>query len=277
MKSWKKVLGVTAASALTVLAACGGGDSESSSGESKTLIVGASNVPHAEILEHVQEEYEAKGYKLEIKKFQDYVLPNKTLADGDIDANYFQHQPYLDLQMKDNKDYKFASAGGVHVEPIGIYSKKYKSLDELPDGAEVIMSSNVAEHGRMLTLLQTEGVITLADGKTTDATVDDIVDNPKNLKFTMNVEAAFLPQAFNNDEGDAVFINTNYAIDAGLSPLDDAIALEGKESPYVNLIVTREGEEDDERVKALLEVLTSEETQEWILEEYQGAVIPVSN
>ncbi|MGI1822154.1 MetQ/NlpA family ABC transporter substrate-binding protein [Exiguobacterium sp. TRN 1102] len=277
MKSWKKVLGVTAASALTVLAACGGGDSESSSGESKTLIVGASNVPHAEILEHVQEEYEAKGYKLEIKKFQDYVLPNKTLADGDIDANYFQHQPYLDLQMKDNKDYKFASAGGVHVEPIGIYSKKYKSLDELPDGAEVIMSSNVAEHGRMLTLLQTEGVITLADGKTTDATVDDIVDNPKNLKFTMNVEAAFLPQAFNNDEGDAVFINTNYAIDAGLSPLDDAIALEGEESPYVNLIVTREGEEDDERVKALLEVLTSEETQEWILEEYQGAVIPVSN
>ena len=179
--------------------------------------------------------------------------------------------------MKDNKDYKFASAGGVHVEPIGIYSKKYKSLDELPDGAEVIMSSNVAEHGRMLTLLQTEGVITLADGKTTDATVDDIVDNPKNLKFTMNVEAAFLPQAFNNDEGDAVFINTNYAIDAGLSPLDDAIALEGEESPYVNLIVTREGEEDDERVKALLEVLTSEETQEWILEEYQGAVIPVSN
>lgn len=278
MKSWKTVLGLTAASALTILAACGG-DSGSGSGseENKTLIVGASNVPHAEILEHVKDEYEEKGYKLEIKKFQDYVLPNKTLADGDIDANYFQHQPYLDLQMKDNKDYKFASAGGVHVEPIGIYSQDYKSLDELPDGGEIIMSSNVAEHGRMLTLLQNEGVITLADGKTTDATVADIVDNPKNLKFTMNVEAALLPQAYNNGEGDAVIINTNYAIDAGLSPLDDSIALEGEESPYVNLIVTREGEEDDERVKALLEVLTTKETQDWILEKYEGAVIPVNN
>ncbi|MFK3986531.1 MULTISPECIES: MetQ/NlpA family ABC transporter substrate-binding protein [Exiguobacterium] len=276
MKSWKTVLGLTAASALTILAACGG-DSESGSGDDKTLVVGASNVPHAEILEHVKDEYEEKGYKLEIKKFQDYVLPNKTLADGDIDANYFQHQPYLDLQMKDNKDYKFASAGGVHVEPIGIYSQDYKSLDELPDGGEIIMSSNVAEHGRMLTLLQNEGVITLADGKTTDATVADIVDNPKNLKFTMNVEAALLPQAYNNGEGDAVIINTNYAIDAGLSPLDDSIALEGEDSPYVNLIVTREGEEDDERVKALLEVLTTKETQDWILEEYEGAVIPVNN
>lgn len=276
MKSWKTVLGLTAASALTILAACGG-DSGSGSEENKTLIVGASNVPHAEILEHVKDEYEEKGYKLEIKKFQDYVLPNKTLADGDIDANYFQHQPYLDLQMKDNKDYKFASAGGVHVEPIGIYSQDYKSLDELPDGGEIIMSSNVAEHGRMLTLLQNEGVITLADGKTTDATVADIVDNPKNLKFIMNVEAALLPQAYNNGEGDAVIINTNYAIDAGLSPLDDSIALEGEESPYVNLIVTREGDEDDERVKALLEVLTTKETQDWILEKYEGAVIPVNN
>lgn len=275
MKSWKTVLGLTAASALTILAACGGGDSESGSGGDKTLVVGASNVPHAEILEHIQDEYEEKGYTLEIKKFQDYVLPNKTLADGELDANYFQHEPYLESQMAENKDYKFASAGGVHIEPIGVYSQDYKSLDELPEGAEIIMSSSVADHGRILTMLQSEGLLTLAEGKTTDATVADIVDNPKNLEFKTDVEAALLPQAFNNGEGDAVLINTNYAIDAGLNPLEDAIALEGEDSPYVNLIVTREGDEEDERVKALLEVLTSEETQEWILEEYKGAVVPV--
>lgn len=275
MKSWKTVLGLTAASALTILAACGGGDSESGSGDDKTLVVGASNVPHAEILEHVQDEYEEKGYTLEIKKFQDYVLPNKTLADGELDANYFQHEPYLESQMAENKDYKFASAGGIHIEPIGVYSKDYASLDELPEGAEIIMSSSVADHGRILTMLQSEGLLTLAEGKTTDATVSDIVDNPKNLEFKTDVEAALLPQAFNNGEGDAVLINTNYAIDAGLNPLEDAIALEGEDSPYVNLIVTREGDEDDERVKALLEVLTSEETQQWILDEYKGAVVPV--
>ena len=275
MKSWKTVLGLTAASALTILAACGG-DSGSGAGDDKTLVIGASNVPHAEILEHVKDEYEAKGYKLEITKFQDYVLPNRTLADGELDANYFQHEPYLESQMAENKDYKFASAGGVHIEPIGVYSQDYASLDELPDGAEIIMSSSVADHGRILTMLQSEGLLTLAEGKTVDATVADIVDNPKNLTFKTNVEAALLPQAYNNGEGDAVLINTNYAIDAGLNPLEDAIALEGEDSPYVNLIVTREGDENDERVKALLEVLTSEETQQWILEEYKGAVVPVN-
>ncbi|MGX8235766.1 MetQ/NlpA family ABC transporter substrate-binding protein [Exiguobacterium undae] len=276
MKLWKKFVGTAAVSVLAVsLAACGE-ESSSGSDDSKTLVVGASNVPHAEILEHVQKEYEAKGYKLEIKKFQDYVLPNKALAEEELDANYFQHVPYLEQQEKENKDYKFESAGGVHVEPLGVYSKKYKSLDELPKGATILTSSNVAERGRVLTFLQNEGLIKLKDGKTTDAQLEDIAENPKNIKFKTNIEASLLPQAYKNNEGDAVLINTNYAIDNGLNPLEDSIALEDESSPYVNIIVTREGDEKDKRVTTLLDILHKKETQDWITKEYKGAVVPVS-
>ncbi|WP_029331281.1 MetQ/NlpA family ABC transporter substrate-binding protein [Exiguobacterium oxidotolerans] len=274
MKLWKKFVGTAAVSVLAVsLAACG---EESSGDDAKTLVIGASNVPHAEILEHVQKEYEAKGYKLEIKKFQDYVLPNKALAEKEIDANYFQHVPYLEQQEKENKSYKFENAGGAHVEPLGVYSKKYKSLDELPKGATILTSSNVAERGRVLTFLQNEGLIKLKDGKTTDAQLKDIAENPKNIKFKTNIEASLLPQAYKNNEGDAVLINTNYAIDNGLNPLKDTIALEDESSPYVNIIVTREGDEKDERVTALLDILHEKKTQDWITKEYKGAVVPVS-
>lgn len=276
MKLWKKFVGTAAVSVLAVsLAACGE-ESTSGGGDSKTLVIGASNVPHAEILEHVQKEYEAKGYKLEIKKFQDYVLPNKALAEKEIDANYFQHVPYLEQQEKENKDYKFASAGGVHVEPLGVYSKKYKSLDELPKGATILTSSNVAERGRVLTFLQNEGLIKLKDGKTTDAQLKDIAENPKNIKFKTNIEASLLPQAYKNNEGDAVLINTNYAIDNGLNPLKDTIALEDESSPYVNIIVTRDGDEKDKRVTTLLDILHEKKNQDWITKEYKGAVVPVS-
>ena len=276
MKLWKKFVGTAAVSVLAVsLAACGE-ESSSGGGDSKTLVIGASNVPHAQILEHVQKEYEAKGYKLEIKKFQDYVLPNKALAEKEIDANYFQHVPYLEQQEKENKDYKFASAGGVHVEPLGVYSKKYKSLDELPKGATILTSSNVAERGRVLTFLQNEGLIKLKDGKTTDAQLKDIVENPKKIKFKTNIEASLLPQAYKNNEGDAVLINTNYAIDNGLNPLKDTIALEDESSPYVNIIVTRDGDEKDKRVTTLLDILHEKKNQDWITKEYKGAVVPVS-
>ncbi|VWX36091.1 MetQ/NlpA family ABC transporter substrate-binding protein [Exiguobacterium oxidotolerans] len=274
MKLWKKFVGTAAVSVLAIsLAACG---EESSGDDAKTLVIGASNVPHAEILEHVKKEYEAKGYKLEIKKFQDYVLPNKALAEKEIDANYFQHVPYLEQQEKENKSYKFENAGGVHVEPLGVYSKKYKSLDELPKGATILTSSNVAERGRVLTFLQNEGLIKLKDGKTTDAQLSDIAENPKNIEFKTNIEASLLPQAYKNNEGDAVLINTNYAIDNGLNPLEDTIALEDESSPYVNIIVTREGDEKDERVTALLDILHEKKTQDWITKEYKGAVVPVS-
>jgi D-methionine transport system substrate-binding protein len=268
-----------------VLAACGGtsneaedntGTSNTTEEESTKLVVGASNVPHAEILEEAKPLLKEKGIELEIETFQDYILPNKALAEGDLDANYFQHIPYLETQIAEN-DYDFVNAGGIHIEPIGIYSKKYKSLDELPEGAEIIMSSSVADHGRALSLLEANGLLTLKDGiDKTAATVEDIVDNPKKLTFKTDIEAALLTQVYNNDEGDAVLINSNYAIDAGMNPLEDSIAIEDSKSPYVNVIAVRSEDENNEAIKTLVEVLHSKEIQDFITSEYGGAVVPVS-
>lgn len=260
------------------LAACGNGDSgkDGNGKDSVELVVGASNVPHAEILEKAQPLLEEKGIELKIETFQDYVLPNKALEQKDLDANYFQHIPYLEAQIAEN-GYDFVNAGGIHIEPIGIYSQKYKSLDELPTGAEIIMSSSVADHGRALSLLEAEGLLTLKEGvdKTT-ATVKDISENPKKITFKTDIEAALLPQVYNNKEGDAVMINSNYAIDADLNPLKDSIAIEDENSPYVNVIAVRKGDENSKGIKALVEVLHSKEIQDFILEEYEGAVVPVS-
>ncbi|WP_191566810.1 MetQ/NlpA family ABC transporter substrate-binding protein [Metabacillus idriensis] len=272
----KLLLSAVFATSAFALAACGSGGGNGEGEETKTLKIGASNVPHAEILEEAQPLLEEKGIELDIVPFQDYILPNKSLASKEIDANYFQHIPYLESQMAENKDYDFVNAGGIHIEPIGVYSKKHKSLDDIPEGGTIIMSNSVADHGRMLSLLESEGLITIKEGvdKTT-ATVDDIDENKKNLKFKADVEASILPQAYNNDEGDAVLINTNYAIGAGLNPQKDAIALEGSESPYVNIITVRKGDENKEEIKALVEVLHSNEIQSFIEEKYEGAVLPV--
>ncbi|MBD1380796.1 MetQ/NlpA family ABC transporter substrate-binding protein [Metabacillus arenae] len=266
----KKVLLTTVfAASAAILAACGSG-----SGEEKTIKVGASPVPHAEILEEAAPLLEEKGFKLEVEEFTDYVLPNKSLEGKDIDANFFQHAPYLEGQKKEH-GYEFTSVGGVHIEPIGVYSNKHKSLEELPNGAEIIMSSSVADHGRMLSMLEEKGLLTLKEGvEKTEATVDDIEENPKNLKFTADVEAALLPKALENNEGDAVLINGNYALDADLNPEKDAIALESADNnPYVNLVVVRNGDEDSEKIKALIEVLQSEEIQQFIEKEYKGSII----
>ncbi|WML47053.1 methionine ABC transporter substrate-binding lipoprotein MetQ [Neobacillus sp. PS3-34] len=273
MKKWLSVL--LALSLALVLAACGN-SSDKKEGSSKKLVVGASNVPHAEILEQAKPLLKAKGIDLEITKFQDYVLPNKALESKELDANYFQHIPYLKAQIKEN-GYDFVSAGGIHIEPIGVYSKKYKKLSDLPKGAHLIMSNSVADHGRLLSLLEAQGLIKLKEGidKTT-ATVKDVVDNPKNLKFDTNYEASLLPQIYNNGEGDAVLINSNYAIDAGLNPLKDSIAIEDKNSPYVNIIAVRKGDENKKEIKALVEVLHSKKIQDYILKQYKGAVVPVS-
>lgn len=271
---------VLALSFVLLLAACGTSEEKSDGGSEKAeatkLVVGASNVPHAEILEEASALLAEKGIELEIETFQDYVLPNKALDSKELDANYFQHIPYLTAQIKEN-GYDFVNAGGIHIEPIGVYSKKYKDLNELPDGAQLIMSNSVADHGRLLSLLEAEGLIKLKDGidKTT-ATTEDVVENKKNLKFDTNYEAALLPQIYNNGEGDAVLINSNYAIDAGLNPLEDSIAIENSESPYVNVIAVRKGDETKEAIKTLVEVLRSKEIQDFILEKYEGAVVPVS-
>jgi D-methionine transport system substrate-binding protein len=277
MKKWLKVV-VMLVMAL-VLAACGTSKENTEGGNgdegTKKLVVGASNVPHAEILEEAKPLLEEKGIELEIVTFQDYVLPNQALNEEELDANYFQHIPYLTAQMAEN-GYDFVNAGGIHIEPIGVYSQKYKSLDELPDGAHIIVSSSVADHGRILTMLEKQGLITLKEGiEKTTATVEDIIENPKNLNFDAEYEAALLPQIYNNGEGDAVLINSNYAIDAGLDPLKDSIAIEESDSPYVNVIAVRAGDETSEKIKALVDVLRSEEIQNFILEKYEGAVVPV--
>ncbi|MEH6944442.1 MetQ/NlpA family ABC transporter substrate-binding protein [Bacillus sp. JJ722] len=273
---------VLAFSLLLALTACGtssdekSGDKGTSKEDSKTLTVGASNVPHAQILEQAQPLLKEKGIDLKIEKYNDYVIPNKALEEGELDANYFQHIPFLELSIKEN-GYVFVNAGGIHIEPIGVYSKKYKKLEDLPKGATIIMSSSVADHGRVLSLLEREGLIKLKDGiDKTAATQKDIVENKKELKFKTDIEPALLPQVFNNGEGDAVVINSNFAIDAGLNPLKDAIAIEGSESPYVNIVAVRKGDENNENIKTLIEVLHSKEIQDFIKKEYKGAVLPVS-
>lgn len=274
----KKFLAVLFLSVVVLaLAACGADEKEDAgSGDEANakLKVGASNVPHAVILEQAVPILAEQGIDLEIVKYQDYVLPNQDLENGDLDANYFQHIPYLEDEIK-VKGYDFVNAGEIHIEPIGIYSKKYKSLDELPEGATILLSNSVTDHGRMLTLLEAEGLIKLADGvDKNSAELKDIVENPRKLEFDANTAPELLPQMYNNEEGDAVLINGNYAIDNGLNPLEDAIALEDQETSYINVIAVKSGDETKPEIKKLVEVLTSKEIQDFMIEEWKGAVIP---
>ena len=281
----KKFLGLAFILVLSfALAACGTSNKDTNTEKTAdkatekttTLKVGASNTPHAVILEKAKPILKEKGIDLQIVKFQDYVLPNKALANGELDANYFQHIPYLKAQIKEN-GYDFVSVGGIHIEPIGIYSKKYKSLKELPDGATIIMSNSVADHGRALSLLEANGLIKLKAGidKTT-ATVKDIVENKHNFNFQTQYAPELLPKIYENGEGDAVLINSNFAIDNGINPVKDSIAIEGSKSPYVNVVVVNKKDKNNEAVKTLVEVLHSKEIQDFILKEFKGAVVPVN-
>lgn len=283
----KKYLSFLLLSVLVLaLAACGtsddektssGGNSDDKETEGPTkLVVGASNGLHELILKEAKPILAEQGVDLEIKPYQDYIMPNQDLDSGDLDANYFQHIPYLEDEIA-KKGYDFVNAGGIHIEPIAVYSQKYKSLDELPKGATIIISNSVTDQGRILSMLEVEGLIKLKDGiDKIAATVDDIVENPKNLKIDANSVPEMLTQYYLNGEGDAVVINSNFAIDAGISPIDDSIAIEGSESPYVNVIATRTGDENRDEIKKLIEVLRSKEIQDFILEEWKGAVVPVS-
>ncbi len=273
----KRLLSLIVAVFVLALAACGGADTtEEKAADGKTkLVVGASAVPHAEILEAAKPLLAEKGIDLEVEVFQDYVLPNVALKEKELDANYFQTPGYLELEME-KKGYDFVSIGEVHKEPIGIYSKKYKSLEELPEGAKIIMSNSFSDHGRILPIFEKAGLIKLKEGVGANARVEDIVENPKNLDFSTLIEAKLLATSFKNDEGDAVVINTNYALEGKVDIEKYGIAFEGSDVVPSNLVVVRKGDEKREELQALVEVLQSKEIQDFIQEKYQGAVIPAS-
>ncbi|WP_163581001.1 MetQ/NlpA family ABC transporter substrate-binding protein [Gracilibacillus saliphilus] len=240
------------------------------------IVVGASAVPHSEVLEQAAPLLEEQGIELQIETYQEYVLPNQDLDSGLLDANYYQHTPFLETE-KEQKGYDFVDLGGVHIEPIGFYSKNVESVEDIEEGTTIIMSRNVPDHGRNLLLLQEEGLITLdEDVDPTEATVEDIVENPLNLEFDTSIEPALLTQNYEREEDTVVAINTNYAIEHGLVPTEDAIILESPDSPYANLIVARSEDEDNEALQTLVDVLRSEEIQTFMEEEYDGAIIPVS-
>ncbi|MEX2104222.1 MAG: MetQ/NlpA family ABC transporter substrate-binding protein [Bacilli bacterium] len=280
----KKILSIALILVLSLaLAACGGADGANEPSQTGgtsapseatpdkvTLKVGATAIPHAEILEFVKPKLAELGIELEIVEFQDYVLPNTSLAEGELDANYFQHIPWLE-KTNEEKNLNLTYIKGIHIEPIGGYSKKHKSIDDLPNGALILYPDAASEEGRILNLLASKDLIKLKDGVGINGTLKDIVENKKNFEFK-GIEAATLVQTYG--EGDLAIINTNYALQAGLVPTKDALILEGSESPYVNVIAVRPEDKDNENLKKLVEALTTPEVKKFIEDKYEGAVVP---
>ena len=274
----KKVLTVLLISVLAVglFAGCGNsGDASTSADGDKTIVVGASPTPHAEILAVTEDLLQAEGYTLKIQEFTDYVQPNLTLENGEIDANFFQHLPYLE-DFNDKNDTNLVSAGLVHYEPLGLYAGKTTSLDALADGANIAIPNDTTNEARALLLLETLELIKLDPSVGMEATPKDIVDNPKNLAFT-ELEAAQLARSL--EDVDLAVINGNYAIEAGLNADSDALAKEEKDSlaaqSFANIIAVRAGEESSDKTKALVKALTSDDVKTFIKENYEGAVVPI--
>ncbi|MDQ0115030.1 MetQ/NlpA family ABC transporter substrate-binding protein [Paenibacillus harenae] len=238
--------------------------------ETVTLKVGASPVPHAKILEVVKPLLAEEGIELDIIEFNDYVQPNTQLYEKQIDANFFQHTPYLEQFNKD-KGYDLVNAGAVHIEPFGAYSKKIKKIDELKDGGKVVIPNDPSNGGRALALMATNGLIKLKEGVGVNGTVGDITDNPKKLDIR-EVEAATLPRVL--DEVDLALINTNYALEADLVPTTDALFIEGSDSPYVNILVSRSDNKDADAIKKLAAALRSPEVKKFIEDTYKGSIVP---
>ncbi|MGH8355730.1 MAG: MetQ/NlpA family ABC transporter substrate-binding protein [Pseudomonas sp.] len=234
------------------------------------LSVAATAVPHAEILEFVKPALAKEGVELKIKVFTDYVQPNVQVAEKRLDANFFQHQPYLD-EFNKGKGTQLVSVAGVHVEPFGAYSSKHKSLAELPEGASVVIPNDATNGGRALLLLEKAGLIKLKDSKNILATPKDIAENPKGLKVR-ELEAATLPRVLG--QVDLALINTNYALEAKLNPTQDALVIEGGDSPYVNILVARPDNQGSAAMQKLAKALNSAEVKAFIEKKYQGAVVP---
>lgn len=285
----KKLFATLLASVLTLSAitGCGGSaDNKTSdntqnadskeSGDLEVITVAATSVPHAEILESdvVTSALEAKGYKLEVTVFEDYVQPNNVVDGGEFDANYFQHITYLN-DFNEQSGTKLVSAGGIHYEPFGIYGGNKKSLDEIADGDTIAIPNDTTNEARALLLLEANDLIKLEDGAGLTATVKNIAENPYNLKI-VEVEAAQVPHQL--DSVSYAVMNGNYAMEAGFTVATDALAYEAQDSEaaekYVNVIAVKEGNESNPGIVALVEVLKSDEVKAWIEEQYKGSVVP---
>ncbi|MEI2416892.1 MetQ/NlpA family ABC transporter substrate-binding protein [Orrella sp. JC864] len=237
--------------------------------QNKPLKVGVTAGPHAQIMEVVKGEAAKQGLDIQIIEFTDYVQPNAALAAGDLDLNSYQHQPYLDNANAD-RGYKLVSVGKTVIFPIGIYSKKVKSLDELKDGARVAIPNDPTNGGRALLLLQAQGLIKLDPGAGLRATPIDVVENPRKLRF-IELDAAQLPRSL--ADVDAAAVNTNFALEAGLNPKQDAIAQESPDSPYANVLVVREQDKDRPEVRKLVEIYHTQPVKDFIAQKYQDAVV----
>lgn len=274
-KHW--VIATAALATTFLLSACG-----DKRDPAHTLTIAATTTPHGEVLEQTKPLLEAQGYDLKIISMSDYIVPNTALANGDVDANFFQHEPYMNTVIQEHKGdpkYDFVKAGGYLLAPIGIYSQHYKHLKDLPDGGKVLMRNAIADEGRILDIFQREGVIKLNPNvPIVSATVADIIENPKHLEFYPHIEAAMLPLMYRNDEGAAVVINANFALSAGLDPIHDPIAKEvPNNNPYINIIAVHRGHEHDPKIEALINALHDPKIQQFVIDKYKGAIIPVND
>ncbi len=267
----KRILSVLLASTVVLgaigLTGCGNKEAAKPE-EKKKIVVGATPEPHSQILEKVKPILEKKGYTLEIKVFNDYVIPNTAVEDGQLDANFFQHVPYLE-KFNEEKKTHLTYTTKVHLEPMGVYSEKLKDLKEIKDGATIAVPNDPTNEARALRLLEREGILKFKEGAL--ITKLDITENPKNIKI-QELEAAQLPRTLK--DVDAAVINTNYALPAGLNPTNDALAIESKDSPYANILAVKEDNKDKEYIKALTEAINSPEIKKFIEEEYKGAIVP---
>ena len=290
----KKLLALTLALVLCLgLAACGGGTSTdtdtnadtssdadtngdaTANGETITLTVGATPNPHAEILAQVKDDLAAEGIDLVVKEYSDYVVPNTAVEEGDLDANYFQHTPYMEKFNEENGTH-LVSVGKIHYEPMGIYPGLTKTLEELPDGATIAVPNDATNEARALQLLAAQGLIELKEDAGLNATPNDITSNPKNLQFK-ELEAAMLPQTAS--EVDLSVINSNFAMEGGMNPATDSLASEDADSEaaqtFANIIAVKEGHENDPAIQALVKALQSDKVKEYIEKTYRGAVVAV--
>ena len=280
----KKLLALTLALVLCLgLAACGGGTSTdtdtngdaTANGETITLTVGATPNPHAEILAQVKDDLAAEGIDLVVKEYSDYVVPNTAVEEGDLDANYFQHTPYMEKFNEENGTH-LVSVGKIHYEPMGIYPGLTKTLEELPDGATIAVPNDATNEARALQLLAAQGLIELKEDAGLNATPNDITSNPKNLQFK-ELEAAMLPQTAS--EVDLSVINSNFAMEGGMNPATDSLASEDADSEaaqtFANIVAVKEGHENDPAIQALVKALQSDMVKEYIEKTYSGAVVAV--